>query len=234
MTHLNSLAHRSAMADGLIFSLATNNLLKGGVFITVFWWAWFRKSAPRTEPRSQDPRETLLYSMLVCVPAVVISRLMAVGLPFRQRPINNLALHLRQAFTFDPNAVAMWNSFPSDHAVLFCALATGLYLVSRRIGWLMYIYAAIFILLPRIYLGLHYPSDILAGALLGMAAVWTIRIVPLRRVLGGGALHLMEHSPGLFYACLFQLTYQTANLYDPFLGVARVAIAVARTTIHRL
>jgi len=222
------------MADGLIYSLTTNNLFKGGVFITVFWWAWFRKSAVRTESGNQDSRETLLYSLLICVPAVLITRLMASALPFRERPISTPELHLRHAFTFDSNAVLTWNSFPSDHAVLFFALATGIYLVSRRIGWLMYVYATFFILLPRVYLGIHYPSDVLAGALLGMAAVWTIRIVPLRRVLGGGALRLMEYSPGWFYACLIQLTYQTANLYDPLLGVARVAIAVARTTIHRV
>jgi undecaprenyl-diphosphatase len=33
-------------------------------------------------------------------------------------------------------------------------------------------------LLARIWRGLHYPSDVLAGALLGLAMVWIVRLRP--------------------------------------------------------
>jgi hypothetical protein len=57
-----------------------------------------------------------------------------------------------------------WSSFPSDHACLFFALATGLCLISPVIGGLALLHASLIVSLPRIYLGLHYPTDVLAGA----------------------------------------------------------------------
>ena len=55
------------------------------------------------------------------------------------------------------------NSFPSDHAGLFYALATTIFLVSRRTGIIMFIYVTLVVIVPRLYLLLHYPTDIMAG-----------------------------------------------------------------------
>jgi undecaprenyl-diphosphatase len=145
-------------------------------------------------------------------------------LPFRLRPLHNPQLHVRLALAVPPGAFEGWSSFPSDHAVLFSTLAAGLYLVSRRLGWLMGLYTAFFILLPRVCLGIHYPSDILAGALLGLAAASTVRIVALRRAVNWPADWLLERSPGWFYAGLFQLTYQTAVSFDPWRHLASQAL----------
>lgn len=63
-------------------------------------------------------------------------------------------------------------SFTSSHATNHFALATMLYLVlrpahpSRLLPWLLYFWAAS-IALGQVYVGVHYPSDIVAGALLG-------------------------------------------------------------------
>jgi len=85
-------------------------------------------------------------------------------------------------------------SFPSMHAAGAFALAHGVSLgVARRHGWVP---AAAWILalcvaLSRVVLGLHFPSDILAGMLVGMASaalVWQsalqLRIWQRRRRLG--------------------------------------------------
>ncbi len=57
-------------------------------------------------------------------------------------------------------------SFPSAHAALSFMMATVLSHWFPRYRWGFYL-AALFIGWTRIYLGLHYPTDILAGALLG-------------------------------------------------------------------
>ena len=62
-----------------------------------------------------------------------------------------------------------WSSFPSDHAILFMALAVAIFLASRRFGWLALTYTTLCIIGPRVYLGWHWPTDVLAGALLGAA-----------------------------------------------------------------
>lgn len=58
-------------------------------------------------------------------------------------------------------------SFPSEHTTVFFALATAVYFLNRRTGFWMYILAFI-IGISRIIIGVHYPVDILAGAVLGI------------------------------------------------------------------
>jgi len=233
VTYLNSFAHQSYWADYFVVKLESANWLKGGVLMTAYWWLWFRAPEDRAEPENRNPRDNLLYALLICVPVVLISRLMALLLPFRLRPIDNPQLHLKLAFVQNPAVLRSWSSFPSDHAALFFALATGVYLTSRRLGWLMYLYTAVVIALPRVYLGIHYPSDILAGALLGVVAGSTVRIVALRRVINWPAQRLLECSPGLFYASLFQLSYQTIELYDPLRHVGLLALKMLHIFVNR-
>lgn len=57
-------------------------------------------------------------------------------------------------------------SFPSSHATLFAALATTFYLHDKKIG-LIFAIAALLIGIARIAAGVHWPTDILAGYLLG-------------------------------------------------------------------
>ncbi|GBD05508.1 Undecaprenyl-diphosphatase BcrC [bacterium HR20] len=53
-------------------------------------------------------------------------------------------------------------SFPSSHAVNMAALATVLTLSYRRWWWVWWS-AALVVGLSRVYVGVHYPSDVLAG-----------------------------------------------------------------------
>ena len=231
LSYLNSFMGRSDAADHLIWTLASDTLFKGVLVMTAYWWAWFRASESRIEPESPQPREILLYILLICVPAVFIARLSALFLPFRLRPLRNPQLHVTVSQALPKEAFEGWSSFPSDHAILFTILSVGLYLVSRRLGWMMYLYVALIILLPRICLGIHYPSDILAGILFGIASASTVQITPLRRAIIRPAQWLQEHSPGWFYAIWFQLTYQTAVLYDPWRHLARSALEFAGSFI---
>ena len=59
-------------------------------------------------------------------------------------------------------------SFPSDHAVMAGAVAAGVLLVDRRLG-LVATLAAVVMAAVRVYVGAHYPHDVLAGLLLGAA-----------------------------------------------------------------
>ena len=65
-------------------------------------------------------------------------------------------------------------SFPSDHATMAGAVTAGLWLVSRRLGIVTAVAAAL-MAFTRVYVGAHYPIDVLAG--LAVGAVVTVALV---------------------------------------------------------
>jgi len=111
----------------------------------------------------------------------VISRAWDRPRPYETHPASD---HLLSAPSPDP-------SFPSDHAAAAFAIAFAVLAFSRR-GGLVFLAAATLIGLSRIALGMHYPSDVVAGALVGWAAAmlvtgfggtWIMRlVVPLSSV----------------------------------------------------
>jgi len=132
-----------------------------------------------------------------------------------------------------PHAGLGWSSFPSDHAALFFALATGISVVSPRLGWLVSAYVILAIAAPRIYLGLHYPTDLVAGAILGVAAVVTANIPVLRRAVAGPAVSWASRHPPVFYALFFLFTFQVAVLFDQVRVASRVIAELAKAIIQR-
>ena len=62
-------------------------------------------------------------------------------------------------------------SFPSGHTGASFAAAAALFFAGSR-GWIPVGILAVLIGFSRLYLYVHYPSDVLAGALLGIAAGW--------------------------------------------------------------
>lgn len=65
-------------------------------------------------------------------------------------------------------------SFPSGHATFYFALATVAWYESRPIGALFFA-AALLMGVGRITAGVHWPSDVLAGAVLGIGTAYLTR-----------------------------------------------------------
>ncbi len=65
------------------------------------------------------------------------------------------------------------SSFPSGHAAFYFAIATIVYFYNKKAGILFFI-ASFLICLARVFSGIHWPSDILAGAIIGIFSGWLI------------------------------------------------------------
>jgi undecaprenyl-diphosphatase len=88
-------------------------------------------------------------------------------------------------FEAHPNATHLFishgrdASFPSDHATGSFAIAVSLLLRMRKIGLAALVLATI-IAFARVAVGVHYPSDVLGGALIGTAAALLLWTPPVR------------------------------------------------------
>jgi undecaprenyl-diphosphatase len=124
-------------------------------------------------PRFADWRRAAVAAVLSAGLALAIGKVIS-ELVDRARP-----------FVADPNGVHLFSGhaadpgFPSDHATAAFAIAVAILL--RKRGWgIVALAAATVLSIGRVALGVHYPSDVLAGAILGAVAALVLWLPPIR------------------------------------------------------
>lgn len=146
-----SFAHRNAALDavGIFCAEYLPYLLVLGFFVLVFSEHGWRKR---------------LFLFGEGALAVLISRGMLTEI------IRFFYHHPRpfDALGFMPLVSETGTSFPSGHAAFFFALAAIVFFANRHWG-IWYFLASAAISIARIYVGVHWPLDILGGALIGIA-----------------------------------------------------------------
>jgi len=205
--YFNSFANHSVNLDKMFWFFTRNPLVTGGFSFTLFWYAWFRN-------KHAEDQEFLFCGLVATLISLVAARILALSLPFRLRPMHNPALHFQLPYGVDPSGLIGWSSFPSDHATVFFCLAAVFWFVSRPLGLLAMCHAIFIIAIPTIYTGIHYPTDAIAGALLGIAGANLCKIASFRKSVTRPAFYWMGKDPGLFYAFLFLCTFEIAELFQ--------------------
>lgn len=204
---VNRFAGESTSFDSAVFLLQGNHLLKGSLLVAALWLLW---GGAADSPR----RMRVITTLLACFIAMAFARGLALVLPYRARPMHEPGLSFKLPHEQLSGALEGWSSMPSDHAALYMALAAGIWTISRPIGTLALLWAALMICLPRLYLGLHYPSDLAAGAAIGIASVWLCTRPALERQLAAPMLAWRSAQPGLFLAVMFLVTLQIATVFE--------------------
>jgi undecaprenyl-diphosphatase len=76
-------------------------------------------------------------------------------------------------YSFSPLISESGWSFPSGHAAWFFALALTIWFANRTWGWWFFA-LAILMGIARVYVGVHWPMDIVGGAAVGLLSAWFI------------------------------------------------------------
>lgn len=206
---LNDIADAEPLFSKAVVSIYSNPL-KTALISALIWYAWF---APSDANQQRVTRERLVSCVLGSAVCVAIVRLFAAILPFRARPIVNSESGLH--FPIDPGGWMSWNAFPSDNAIMYSMVAACLYAISRPIGVLAGTVVAVLVLFPRVFLGVHHPTDILAGIFIGLLGARVVDSPGVRGRLASPVLAFAERRQALFAAAAFLLTFLLAEVYWP-------------------
>jgi undecaprenyl-diphosphatase len=157
---INGLAGSSAALDGLMRFLANDSPF---IVALALLWAWFKPGGQRRS-RQRDAALAAVAGVLGIAAAAVIG-----AVHYRARPFLVPAAHVHLLITH-----AADSSFPSDHATLAFAVAAGLFAVGADWGWPMLIFG-VAVAFARVFVGVHWPSDVVGGAILGVLCAWVVR-----------------------------------------------------------
>lgn len=214
---LNHAVGASPRFDQLLHFVNGNVLFKGVPYVSALWWLG---SNQRTTPESS--RDFMFRWIVALVVALILARVLQNWGPMRPRPIADPALSLKAFSLGDQNYFVKLNSFPSDHAVEFCAMSLAIWWRHRLFGILAFAWAVVIILLPRLYFGYHYPSDLLSGALIGLGIMWVFLRFPFPRAAQASIAAADAHAPGISTAVAFFASTQIASNFDEIRQIVSV------------
>jgi len=124
--------------------------------------------------RDLETRQKYQLGVFAAVLAVVIANIpieILNNFYFRDRPFVNNEVAL---LFYEPTD----SSFPANSAAAAFAISGTLWLLNRRVGTAMLALSAIFAF-SRVYVGVHYPLDVIGGGLIGLASVFVAFMLTL-------------------------------------------------------
>ena len=165
---LNQGIGRSAVLDGA-GSLAVSDYF---VPLAMCFWMlglWF--FGQDSHARGRNQRAVLAAAIALGIANLAV--LLLDQVVFRDRPFTQFDL---ATLFYEPTD----SSFPANPAAVAFAAATAIWLGNRRAAALLFCLAVVWCL-ARVYSGLFYPSDIVAGGIIGAGVAWLVTL-GMRRI----------------------------------------------------
>lgn len=154
---INGWAGHNRLVDNIMIFFAKDAL---EIYAVLFVVAWF--ALPK---RDLDNRHALLIAGLSGVLALLLNVLLS-HIWFRPRPFTVFEKGtFTQLIAHAPDA-----SFPSDHASGSFGFAAGSW--GKQQKWISYPFTgiAILVMFARVFVGVHYPTDVLGGLIVGVVS----------------------------------------------------------------
>jgi membrane-associated phospholipid phosphatase len=168
ITKLATFLGRYPLFDLGVESAIRHNVFGGMCFaacIFIFWMQGARPGGQRIRQRVL----TILFGTLLAIVLSLLSGELASWLPPSRNP--------RLAHFYPPYLMENINSnsFPSESTAVYAAVAAGIFSLHKLVGSALWVGVGLIVGLPRLYLGGHYPSDVLVGSILGLLAYFCAR-----------------------------------------------------------
>lgn len=160
MTHwINALSRQSAVADAVMVLITQYGVPVAVLVVAIQWWSKAERLAVRHAALSAG----CSFLLGLAVNQVILMFV------HRARPYDSGLTRL----LIEPSAD--W-SFPSDHATATVAVAASFLFAGLTARAAILAALAILVCWSRVYVGTHFVSDVLGGALTGVAAAFVIRL----------------------------------------------------------
>ena len=225
LAFLTGFTGRFPLFDHLVNAISRLDTFKGIALMCLFWYVWADGRYDESVSPAIDRHARLVTVLAGTILVGALSRSLQMGLHVHQRPVlSDLGLNFADT-AFNTGSLNTWNSFPSDHSMFFFALGTGLWQVNRLAGSIAFAWTILVVDIPRVYLGIHYPSDVLFGALFGFLGMRVFLALPLEWIEGVISRWRRAHQ-GLFMAGMFLATDEVGHLLADFRELAHSSMHV--------
>lgn len=144
---------------------------------------WF--SAKNSILRETQQRAVVSAVLAIAIANIIVVLFNAAELGARPRPFemdSHAAAIADALFYYPPDP-----TFPSNSMAVAFAMAVSAWLGNKRIGTTMIVFASL-MGLSRVYAGVHFPGDVIAGTAIGVSA----------GVVGFALMRALEPAPSLF------------------------------------
>jgi len=166
--HLAGFLGRHPLFDLGVQGAINHHVLGGFWYAASFFVLWLRGSQEGNEATRRRMLTTLLGSLIAILLMLVAQALVVWPPPIHHPSLSSL--YPRYIYT-NPEG----SSFPSQSVTVYGSLAAGIYSLHKAAGWFLWVGVVLLVGLPRIYVGGHYPTDVLAGIILGLAGYGAAR-----------------------------------------------------------
>ena len=213
----NKLCGKSQFWDTLALLFLSVDALRTAILVALIVGIWqYGKS--KSDKNAQRRVLFILFSIVITLGVIEILN----ALIDSPRPIVTLGNLIYNPIT-TPDTQYLWKegwvrnpkhgSFPSDTVALLATMACGLFLWNRLLGLAAFLFILLAGILPRLYFGLHYPSDMALGVIVAIFSTAVIEKVDLFKSLSEKILKFENKYPYIFGVISFYLAYVIAEKF---------------------
>lgn len=161
---VNGFVGQSFLFDNLARLLVNEYFIPTLLSLIIFglWFYW-----DNAKDKNSNQKSVVLAVLAIGLGSLIIVTVLN-SFFGRPRPFDVLDTNLLFYKPTDP-------SFPSNSAVVAFALASSIFVADRKLGFLALSIAAFYGFL-RVFVGVHFPSDVVVGAIIGVLSVAIIGI----------------------------------------------------------